>query len=232
MAREFTVNIPDDLWVDSWDEQLTATYTYPGPDSLWLEINHEKKHLYNVWVEKPDADYITSVQALNSGAIIEEFTVNSDDTALMAYLLLSHAVDYTESVDSEWEYIYEDEIQYDGSVYKKITNPKVNDVYYIRCNPHKPGFGTISVQPILKDSQNRLEILAHRRLEYLKSFTKSFDFSDTPEMQTTIDSLESFISLHSNVYPWKFITLDETTIPKIPVALAKVLSELPESMGD
>jgi len=76
MAREFTVNIPDELWVDSWEDGLTATYTYPGPDSIWLEIDHTSKQLYNVSVTKPDQEYIDAVNENSSNVQIEEFVVN------------------------------------------------------------------------------------------------------------------------------------------------------------
>lgn len=34
MEKTFTVNVPDDLWVDSWTENKTTDYTYNGPSTI------------------------------------------------------------------------------------------------------------------------------------------------------------------------------------------------------
>ena len=230
MAREFTINIPDELWVDSWENNLTKTYTYPGPDSLWLEINHTAKSLNAIFANEPEQGYKDAIDALEGDDCIEEFVVDSDEKALIAHLLLMNALDYNFDEEHPWEYEYEDEEQYDGSIYSKIVNPAVKDYFSLEIG--KVGSDTITYNQTYKDPENRLEVLAKRRLAYLNKFTGSFDFTDTPEMASTISALNTFILDQATVYPWKFASLDEDTVPKIPVSLAKVLTEMPENLGE
>ena len=38
MEKTFTVNVPDDLWVDAWTENKTTDYTYNGPATLHVVV--------------------------------------------------------------------------------------------------------------------------------------------------------------------------------------------------
>ncbi len=39
MEKTFTVNVPDDLWVDLWTENKTTDYTYSGPATINVVVS-------------------------------------------------------------------------------------------------------------------------------------------------------------------------------------------------
>jgi len=69
MQKEFTVNIPDELWVDSWENELTTTYTYEGPQNFYLGIDDNKSQwtyeAYKDYSRLPHGKYTFTLEAKN-----------------------------------------------------------------------------------------------------------------------------------------------------------------------
>ena len=60
ITKEFTIDVPDELWIDKHDDSNTATYTYTGPDKVWLGSNNEQDINYTSF-DEPDAEEIADL---------------------------------------------------------------------------------------------------------------------------------------------------------------------------
>ena len=211
MSKTFTINIPDQLWVDSWTENKTETYEYSGPNT-WNVLIDGLTNLASEWSEESmeplsgTKDFVVTVDA-------------TDDTNLpVAHFMNTQGIDH--------EYTYEDETNHDGSVYQKITNPLIHDYFTIKYDVDNG----LYLEPIYKRAKTIAEEKAENRLEYVKKYNDVYDFdADTQEIiDTFLSDMSAYMTTMSSVYPWKYVTIDENEIPKIPASIVAVFNTLPE----
>lgn len=211
MSKTFTISVPDQLWVDTWSTNKTESYIYSGPNTLYVLIN-DFTDAVSYWSEEP-IDLPTG-----STDFVVELDATNDDNVPVAHFLHSQGIEH--------EYTYEDETNHDGSVYQKITNPVIQDYFDIK---YDRGNG-LYLEPMYKTTKTIAEEKAEKRLEYVKKYNNAYDFDE--DTQATIDKfltdMNTYLTTMSTVYPWKYESIDESDIPKIPASLVTVFNALPE----
>jgi len=211
MSKTFTVNVPDQLWVDSWTENKTESYTYDGP-STWNVLIDGNTNLASDWSEDP-------IEALpGTRDVVVTLDATDDSNLPVAHYMHTQGVDH--------EYTVEDETNHDDSVYQKITNPLIHDYFDI-------GYDTdagLQLVPIYKNTKTIAEEKAEKRIEYVKKYNDTYDFdADTQAIiDTFLSSMDTYKTSMLTVYPWKYTTIDENEIPKIPASIVTIFNTLPE----
>jgi len=210
MEKTFTVNVPDDLWVDAWTENKTTSYTYNGPETLNVVVSLEG-----------DFDVITWSDGEIDRTIDEEkeqlVTIDANTDTGVAYHFW-HAAD-------EWEYTYDTITNHDDSTHEEINNPRLRDIYDPKWTP-ADGW---SLDPIYKATETLGEVLAQERLAYVVKYDDAYDFdADTQAIIDTFKTnVQTYLDSMATVYPWRYETLDQSAVPKVPATLVTVFNDLP-----
>lgn len=210
MEKTFTVNVPDDLWVDSWTENKTTDYTYNGPSTINVLVSLTDDFPIVRWSE-------------------DDITVDDEDKELVVTIdadtdtAIAHAI---VNAGAEHEYTYTTITNHDDSTHEEINNPTINDIYEVECTPAN-GF---VLKQIIKQSETMNERTAKERLAYVVKYDEAYDFDDAT--QTVIDTfktnIDNYLTTMSTVYPWRYVTIDATVIPKIPASLVATFNTLPD----
>jgi protein-tyrosine-phosphatase len=215
MQKQFTVNVPDELWVDSWDNELTATYNYDGPQYFYIAVDNN-----NSMSDIKEAEPFTEDEVAKYDYVL---TIDAEVNPEIAYALHVHEHEAHE---------FEDVINHDGSIYKRITNPCLKDYFVVdfRSATENPSEKEAFLSPIYKDKTNILHTTAVARLETVKKYSNVYDFesADQAKIDTFIQTMTAYIELVSTAYPWKYITFNVSEVPKVPVALQLLFNQLPE----
>lgn len=210
MEKTFTVNVPDDLWVDSWTENKTTDYTYNGPSTINVLVSLTDDFPIVRWSE-------------------DDITVDDEDKELVVTIdadtdtAIAHAI---VNAGAEHEYTYTTITNHDDSTHEEINNPTINDIYEVEYTPAN-GF---VLKQIIKESETMNERTAKERLAYVVKYDEAYDFDDAT--QTVIDTfktnIDNYLTTMSTVYPWRYVTIDATVIPKIPASLVATFNTLPD----
>ena len=208
MKKDFTIQVPDELWVDCWKNNNTMTWTYDGPEKLYRKIGHND--FIMDWNSEP-------FESMLGDEHIEE--VDANELTSIAYFLVD-----TKN-PSPPEHIFEDEINVDGSIYKKILNPRLQEIFYIDYNRTDK----FKLLPIYKSTEIPATQEVKKKLEYIKRYTDIFEFDELTNSLITKFENESkeFLEKMKTVYPWKFDKEINVKRPKIPVALVEKFQSLP-----
>lgn len=209
MQKTITVNVPDELWVIGFTQNKTAEFTYNGPEVIWAVID-------NNFISP--TYYIEEPAELPEGKIVKQITLAtaSDAETAAAIILVNSADEYT--------YTYVDETNHDGSIYKKITNPKLQDIYLIQVLGD-----TFTLVQVLKDTSNPLTTIANQRMAYVRKYSDTYEFSaeNATSINTYLSALSTYLNTVETAYPWKYVTYNTSEIPKVPVALVSLFNSLP-----
>ena len=220
MIKEFSIPIPNELYIHNYSENKTMNLTYSGPETLYVQVSKTGTVLnFN---EEPPAE----LDNTDSFSYFVELNCNTHP-----------AVGYWMTTKNDpYEMVFEDEINYDGSIYKKLSNPTIHNYYDLIHNRgssiiYNNGLnsGPWELKLIEKDTKTPQEEEALKNLSYVQTKLKNIELEE-PYLTTYTNFLsntESFLALMGNVHPWKFITINETA-PKIPLSLIKLIKELPE----
>lgn len=208
MKKDFTVNIPDEIWIDRWEQNKTLALAYDGPSLIYAVVSNDSAVSY--WSEeeitRPE-NYFEKVVAVDADAQPE-----------IAYYMMTRNMDY--------EYIYADEINPDGSIWTHFTNPRIQDYFDIRYDPAEQA---VKLFPIYKRKETVSELKAIRRRDYVRKYADIYSF-DT-EMQEIVDKFladtDAYLKKMENVYPWKYIEIDESDLPKVPYKIQQMIDSFP-----
>lgn len=206
MQKTITLNVPNELWVDDYSQKKTAKFVYNGPSVIWITHTNEG-NVTGFSEEEPEDDNKMKVDI--GTATAEEVAVAIFATSMAA----AH------------EYTFEDETNYDNSVYKKITNPRLLDYFRPAVFAGKARLDTFTKDP------NHLNMeKAVARKNYVERYLNTYSFENDDQAQITafMTSINAYIDTIKTAYPWKFISVNEAEIPKIPVSVVKLLSQLPD----
>lgn len=228
MEKQFSVNIPDELYVNSWEQNLTATFTYSGPEFIYAIISLIKHQD----PDQPTQEVFSRVsfEAVQDPVLLNQdnykiLTISANDQPALAEL-------FFQLNNTGYQYSYVDHVNYDNSVAAVISNPRITDyysfVYEIDVDTGEYKFKLI---PIYKEPNN-LSIIStiNNKLELLKYNRDSV--TNTPQMLTSINAaitqLEQFKETVKNQRPWHFDVLPtDDAIPKISRALEMSLQKIP-----
>jgi hypothetical protein len=210
MKKEFTINVPDELWVDEWNEEKTRTWTYEGTEKLWITVSHR-----NVIIRVSDEELTNEDLSRAEGFVLELDTEKQPEIALC---LLETGEDH--------EYTYQEETNYDGSVHLQIENYLIRDCFDLIYTPNEG----LSLRAIIKESETVNETKAKKRLAYIKKYDDLYDFDNTVQdkIDATIAKLEAYLVKMETARPWKFIKISTDDIPRIPADLMLLFDKLIE----
>jgi len=217
MTQDFTISVPDQLWVDSWADEATKTYTYDGPDTVYVEIQMSDYAIVNASTTALTADE-------GNTYIVEITAADYPERAMMV----------VEGNDTEgYEHTYTDEAQFDGSVYRAISNPRLSDYFEMTYQPVPDDDDQelgLSLVIKTKTTESPALVEAKRRQTYVQKYADqySFDTDDQTAVDNYLTSIASHITTLSTAYPWKFDGgVPSSSIPKIPASLVVLFNTLP-----
>lgn len=116
-SKKFTYSLPDDYLYQTNEKQLSATYTYTGPDKLWVFVWEDTGKVVGplYYTEKEDGNEIPTPKDQ-----IKVF-IDANKTPLIATM-------FCDNTDRSTLSIYE-EILPDGSVYSRHKNTTPDHTY-------------------------------------------------------------------------------------------------------
>ena len=226
MQKVFTVDIPDEIYIDSWENGRTASFTYDGPETVYAVISSESQTLGETSLEPfpDDSVYIIDAEKYNVLEISAE-----TDTALAYYIL--------ESMDNTpYQYEYIDVENHDGSIFAEPTNYRLKDYFEIiydidletpilKIIPTYMSTESWELEqlPIVRD---KLEILIYNRdnVDHTES--------NSALIASSILALEEYKSTIASARSWKYETIDMTEIPAVSKSLEKMLTPVPIVVPD
>lgn len=219
MQKEFTINIPDERWIDSWDNNLTLTKTYTGPSKFYAPISLETNTVVGVYFE--------TTPTTGPYVDIEKFSiyeVDADvDTAIAQVILETTNNEYKQNYIHE----FEDEVLHDGSIYAKPTNPMVSNYYRIFYDIEAT---KLILQPIFNDAWQLPQLLiVNQKLDLLNYNKINVNFSQAmlTKITAAIAELETYKVTIVNARNWKYDTFDMDEIPKISKSVEQSLRPIP-----
>ena len=211
ITQEYTVNVPDELWVDSWNNENTATYTYQGPDTVYAVI--ENGQVTTVSVEELSSDDYPN------GNIITISATAQPDVA-----------DWIHPTPEDFSHTHVTETNPDGSTWQKISNPGIRD--WFQLAPALPNENNFAVQLVanIKDPTTQHEIKARQRLAYVKKYDDAYEFDNDTQLliDTFISNMTIYLNTYAPIYPWKYISVPAGDMPKIPATLITIFNSLPD----
>jgi hypothetical protein len=210
MEKTFTVNVPDDLWVDAWTENKTTDYTYNGPATLHVVVRTIDGFDIVSWGE-------TAPTAINEDIEqVVELDANTDTGVAWAMI---HEGD-------DWDYTYTTITNHDDSTHEETNNPKLTDIYEAVWSPND-GF---ALAPIYKETETMAERTAKERKSYVVKYDDAYDFD--ADTQAVIDQfktdMDAYLATMATAYPWRYVTIDHSAIPKVPASLVATFNTLPD----
>jgi len=209
MEKQFTIKVPDEIWIDSWETGKTETYTYVGPESIKVLVETTDEFDIVEWTENEfDRD-------IRHNEKVIEFNVTDENVSIAHYIVTNPA---------DFEYEEREVINHDGSLYLEVLHPPIQDYFDLLFKS-----GDFILEPIIKDPETENERIAKQRLQYVRKYNDAYDFED--EIQIVIDKFiqdtEAYLEKMQTVYPWKYVSIDSTEIPKIPAKLVGEFNTLP-----
>lgn len=217
MQKTFTVQVADELWVDTWDLNNSVDYEYSGPDQVYALID-PKKVLISTSEESAGEDILEGW---------EELVVDANENTDIAHFIVE-----SNTINSDFFHTFEDEIQpFDGSVYQKITNPRITDWFNLVYDHTGNG---LSLEIIVKSLSFPALEKAREKLKYVEKYNNEYEFEG--DVATSIDnflqSINSYIASLETIKPWKHIEISEEGLPKVPVSLISAFSSLPDPAAE
>ena len=211
MDKEFTIDVPDEIWVDAWDDSNTETYTYLGPETIYVLISDRTDDVSmssesEITIEDGNLDFVVEV-----------------DATVDANLPVAHWL-HTQGTDPD--HTFADETMHDSSVYSGIANPTIHD-YFDISYARDAG---VTIEPIYKNTTLENELVADTRLAYVNKYANAYEFDDTVTgiITTFVAAIATYKALVATSYPWKFVTLDVAEVPRIPASLVVAFNAMPD----
>ena len=189
MEKTFTVNVPDDLWLDLWTEENTAEYTYSGAESINVVVSLTGTFDIVRWSED-------AIEDANEDT--EQVVVLDANTHTSIAKTLQGSV-------SDYEYTYTTITNHDDSTHDEMSNPQITDMYEASWTP----VGGFEIVAIIKEPETMNERVARERLAYVVKYDNAYDYDDA--IQGVIDTFKAamatYLTTMATVYPWRYVIL-------------------------
>lgn len=216
ITKNFTVNVPDELWVDSWEDSATDSYTYVGPDTVY--VLREKRS--NNISAAPQLE-VEPTDVLDTYEVIE---IDADANPDIALWIHGYAEDFQHEFETTSSGLGD-------QTYERITNPHIRDWFDLEVTDTSTVPATISLVANYKEKDTSIELKARNRLKYVKKYSDAYDFDTDAQtaIDTFISNMNDYLATYEPLCPWKFADgIPEGDMPKIPVSLVTVFNSLPE----
>jgi hypothetical protein len=215
VSVNFTKPIPDELYVDSFANGNTKTWTYTGNNIVY------------VTVIKP-RDTVMPFGEIEGVQDNLDFRYNSDTTQVMVInATVDPDVAYYCSNTHIPDRIFVTETLIDGTTYQQISNPVLRDYYRLNYDFENTTWNWELIKRNSKDSSNDL---ADRYRDYVNSNITNIS-SNTQLMQianTYLQALDTFDTTGKGSIPsWKRMTVSLGDVPPVPHDIIVALNVLP-----
>lgn len=210
MEKTFNKPVPDELYIDSFAQSKTASYTYTGPETLNVIVDNVLGGVQHVLLPGETMLYNPELQT--------QLTLDANTATDVAYYV-------TNTITPERE--FETETLPGNITYKKLTNPTIRDYYNINYN-HETGEWQWTL--ITRARRTSLNDLVDKYKEYIETNKSKVegDTALTTLANTYITQLEAFNTTGLGSIPsWKFIEISLTDVPAPPSQLVVAFNVLP-----
>lgn len=206
----FTKPVPDELYIDSFINGNTKTWTYTG------------KNLVYLLVEKQNGEITQVCEDLNfnyNEELFEIITIDANVNPDVAYYATNTTIP---------DRVFVTETLIDGSTYEQISNPTLRDIYSLNYNFENSEWNW---KLITRNPKSRLNDYTERNREYVNSNISKIS-SNTALMQianTYLQTLDAFETTGKGSIPsWKMIEIPKLSeVPAIPQDLINAFDVLP-----
>jgi len=209
MKKTFTQKVPDELYLNSFDNEKEITLEYDGPEVILVETN-KSGVVIGMVEEKP-----TYIQTNNINVI----ECDAEKWTAAAYWLL-------QAKDGNYKYEYHTIINHDGSEYTEIANPKLTDYYQLVYNE-----GSSELWEFEVIERQKLSVSEIKTIENLQKLEESFsDVALTEEFQVIYDTFikdaNEYLESMKDILPWRYVEIKSPVPPKIPLELLKLMVDI------
>jgi hypothetical protein len=208
MIQQFTLKIPNEIFIDNFSENKTITLEYNGPETLLIEVDGQGT-VFKI-VDEPrillEPDQLSYVE-LNASEHIE-------------------AAYYITSANKPFTIEHEDIVNPDGSIYTAISNPRIQDYYSLRYSKGTVDMWELTLITRSMNSTIELKILNEKNNIVAK--LKAVELPD--DLQTVYDNYittaDQWLADKASICPWKYIEFPAGVTPKVPLSLIRLIKEL------
>jgi len=223
MQKQFSIKVPDELYVEKYTSNSYVTFNYDGPEKLYTEVQIDG-FVYGLVSEGttfPDGDLRKVVE------------VDADAYPSVAY--------YLNTFSNKHIFQYEDVPNPDGSIYKKPTNPRLQDYFKLQYNEgafnsraDRLVVGPWSFEVITKSTEFVEEQELKKTYEKVKTTLGSIELDSTAQTAYNkyIQDCETYLTAIEQLYPWKYVKITDPVPPKLPLLLVKAISDVKAVLGD
>ena len=205
----FTKPVPNELYIDSFTNGNTETWTYTGNNLIYVLVEKRAGEVEGVY----DDSYFNY-----NPEISQLITVDASVNADVAYYMTTKDIP---------DRIFVTETLVDGSTYEQIANPVLRDMYNVNYNFET---GTWDWKFITREPRTMLNDYADRNREYINSnISKVSDNATLTQLANDyLQELDTFESTGAGSIPsWKKITHNLGDVPRIPQDLIVAFNVLP-----
>jgi hypothetical protein len=216
ITKDFTIPVPDELYLAPISGNKTLTATYNGIRYLDLIIDKQ----LDIVIDHIKLDDSLKLAPINPN--IEIIRIDLDQYPEIGYFLFVPK-------DSS-SYIFEDETLSDGTVFNKIVNPQLHDYFYqIKYNRQNASW---KLEPIVKDTKTPGLQKAISLITQIDGLFALDTAPDSIRRLTELESqylnaykteLETYIEQEQTKIVWKYTTF--SSAPAIPNNLLALLGE-------
>lgn len=210
MKKQFTYKIPDELYVNSFEKNLSYSGTYDGPDKLYVLV--EDGGFVTRWGTSPTEEIYNSITS-------KEIELDPKVNPEVAFYL-------TQASDMEYVYTFTETKNPDGSIYNELANPKLKDYYWLVY--HDNDTHPWEFRLITKAIESGEEATIKENLAFVKQYSDKYSFDATNQkiIDTYIKNAEAYLNEVANYKPWKFVKFPSDNAPKLPVTLVTLFKSL------
>jgi hypothetical protein len=204
------MKIPNEIYIDDFSENKTIEWEYIGPETLLIE----------------------SIGAGGSLSIVEERRLFLGEGSLVQYVELDanarpDVAYYLITRPNLIEHTFTDVInEYDGSVYKLVTNPRIQDYYQLWYDATMPDPWLFNL--VVRQPYSTIELKVQNDRDSVTSKLSSVALpADVDAVYTAyLAECDAWLAEKEPLMPWKFVEFPAGNVPKIPYVLLKTISEL------
>jgi hypothetical protein len=210
MEKTFNKSVPDELYIDSFAQNKTASYTYTGPETLNVIVDNILGGVQQV--------LLPGETALINPDFQMQIAVDANTAPDVAYYITN-----TQTPERE----FETETLPGNKTYQKLINPTIRDYYNINYNIET---GLWDWNLITRLKRTPLNDLADRYKEYIETNASKIEDNTalTTLANTYLAQLETFNTTGIGSIPsWKFIEISLADVPAPPSQLVVAFNVLP-----
>lgn len=212
MKKKFTFKIPDEMWVDNFSKNLTASATYEGPDKIYVLISG------NSVISWSPENY--EFYNKDTSEVIElDANVHTD----VAYLITTPRP----------EIEYEDATNPDGTIYQVIKNPMMQDYYSLKYDETAEDGNPWILSLITRQRNIFEENRVKGELEIAENYKQNstFDANTTKILDKYILDAKDYLEIIKQYYPWRYTEFNPPKGPKMPVELQQAFKNIITEQG-